>query len=61
MSDKDLELYLSKIEEGLEESRKKVINDYALHDDSLVVSDGHGNVVHVPARDILAKHPELRL
>lgn len=61
MSDKDLKSFIAKIEEGLAESRKKLLNEYALHDDSLVESDNEGNIVHVPARDILGHHPELRL
>ena len=61
MSDKELELYLEKLDEGLAESRKKLLNEYALYNECLVEGDGKGNVVHVSARDILAKHPELRM
>lgn len=61
MSDKELEVYIDAIEEGLKESHKKLLHDYALHNDSLIVGDGNGNVVHVPAREILERHPELRM
>lgn len=61
MSEQDLELYLKKIDEGLSKSRKKLLKEYALHDEALVESDEDGNVVYVPARDILAEHPELRM
>lgn len=49
------------IDEGLSESRKKLLKEYALRDEALVESDENGNVVCVPARDILAEHPELRM
>lgn len=52
---------MKKIDEGLSESRKKLLKEYALHDEALVESDENGNVVYVPARDILAEHPELRM
>ncbi len=61
MSDKELEVYIAAIEAGLKESHKKLLNDYALHDDSLIVGDGNGNVIHVPAKEILDRHPELRM
>lgn len=59
MGEKEIEEYLRKIDEGLQDSRKKLLHDYALHDDSLVVGDLEGNVLHVPAKKILAQHPEL--
>lgn len=59
MSDIEIKEYLDKIEAGLQESRKQLLKEYALHDDSVVVGDGHGNVMDVPAKEILAKHPEL--
>ncbi len=61
MSEQDLELYLKRIDEGLSESGKKLLKEYALRDEALVESDENGNVVCVPARDILAEHPELRM
>ena len=61
MSDKELELYLERIDAGLMESRKKLLNEYAMRGDSLVESDDEGNVVHVPAKEILDRHPELRM
>lgn len=61
MSEIEVEEYLQKIDKGLEESRKKLLHDYALHDDSLVVGDMNGNVLHVPAKEILAQHPNLAI
>ncbi len=61
MGKTEVEEYLRRIDEGLKESRKELLRDYALHDDSLVVGDTEGNVLHVPAKKILALHPELAI
>lgn len=54
-----MEEYLLKIQDGLLESRKQLLQEYALHDDSIVVGDGQGNVLDVSAKQVLAQHPEL--
>lgn len=59
MNDIELDDFLKKIETGLQESRKQLLNEYALRNDSLVVGDDNGNVLEVPAKEILARHPEL--
>lgn len=59
MNDIELDDFLKKIESGLQESRKQLLNEYALRNDSLVVGDDNGNVLEVPAKEILARHPEL--
>ena len=59
MSDLELDDFLQKIESGLQESCKQLLNEYALRNDSLVIGDDNGNVMEVPAKEILAKHPEL--
>lgn len=59
MNDIELDDFLKKIETGLQESRKQLLNEYALRNDSLVVGDDNGNVLEVPAKEILARYPEL--
>lgn len=59
MNDIELDDFLKKIETGLQESRKQLLNEYALRNDSLVVGDDNGNVLEVPAKEILARHSEL--
>lgn len=59
MNDIELDDFLKKIETGLQESRKRLLNEYALRNDSLVVGDDNGNVLEVLAKEILSKHPEL--
>lgn len=39
MNDIELDDFLKKIESGLQESRKQLLNEYALRNDSLVVGD----------------------
>ena len=49
MNDIELDDFLKKIKTGLQESRKQLLNEYALRNDSLVVGDDNGNVLEVPA------------
>lgn len=59
MNDKEIEEYLRKIEEGLEEAQNKMLQEYALHDDDLVIGDSNGNVLHVPAKQLLRQAAKL--
>jgi hypothetical protein len=61
MTEEYVEEFLKKVEDGLLEAQKKMLHEYALHDDSVVIGDADGNVLHVPAKEILEKHPELRM
>lgn len=60
MSEEEIEEFLKKVEEGLLESQKKMLKEKALHGDCVVVSDGHGGVLHMPAEEVLRQYPELR-
>jgi len=55
MNDKELNEYLEKIEQGLRESRQKMLEEYALRNDSIVVGDGKGGTMEVPARSLLSE------
>ncbi len=55
MNDKELNEYLEKIEQGLRESRQKMLEEYALRNDSIVVGDGKGGTMEVPARNLLSE------
>ena len=54
MNDKELNEYLKKIEAGLQESRQQMLEEYALRNDSIVVGDGKGGIIEVPARSLLS-------
>lgn len=58
MSDKEIEDYLRVLEEGLALAEQEMLKDKASRGESVVISDGHGNIVHVLASDILeGKYP----
>ena len=62
MDDKEFEELCQKISEGLNLSRKQMLHEKALHDECIVVYDKEADaVVRIPAREVLEKHPELRL
>lgn len=60
MSEREVEEFLQKVEQGLLESQQIMLKEKALHDECVVVSDGHGGVLHVPAAEVLRQHPELQ-
>ncbi len=59
MNDKELNEYLEKIEQGLRESRQKMLEEYALRNNSIVVGDGKGGTMEVPARSLLSEQHAL--
>lgn len=42
-------------------SRKIMLQEKALHNEEVVVSDGNGGCKYINARQFLATHPEFRL
>lgn len=60
MSEREIEDILQKVEQGILESQQAMLKEKALHGQSVVISDGNGAVLHVPAEEILRQHPELR-
>lgn len=60
MSEKEVEEFLQTVEKGLLESQQIMLKEKALHDQCVVVSDGHGGVLHIPAKEVLRQYPELR-
>lgn len=59
MSEKEVEDFLQTVEKGLLESQQIMLKEKALHDQCVVVADGHGGVVRIPAKEVLHLHPEL--
>ncbi|WP_278691594.1 ribosome recycling factor [Leyella stercorea] len=55
MSEAYIEDFLQKVESGLMEAQKHMLEEKALHNSSVVVSDGNGCVLEIPARKILAE------
>ena len=55
MNEAEINDFLQKVETGLMEAQQKMLEEKALHNQTLVVSDGHGGVRMVCARQILAQ------
>lgn len=55
MSELEIENFIQKVEEGLVEAQQNMLEEKALHNRSIVVSDGCGGVCEIPARQILAQ------
>lgn len=53
MNETEIVDFLQKVESGLLEAQHNMLVEKALHNRSVVVSDGNGNVVEIPARQIL--------
>lgn len=53
MSDVEIEDFLDKVENGLAEAQHNMLVEKALHGRSVVISDKKGNVVHIPAKQLL--------
>lgn len=53
MSERELENYLNRIEAGLAEAQHNMLVEKALHNRNVVVVNDKGEVVHVPAKQLL--------
>ena len=54
MSEAYIEDFLQKVESGLQEAQQHML-EKALHNSSVVVSDGNGCVLEIPAKKILTQ------
>ena len=50
MSEAYIEDFLQKVESGLQEAQQHMLEEKALHNNSVVVSDGKGCVLEIPAK-----------
>ncbi len=55
MSEYDIEDFLNKVDEGLAEAQHNMLVEKALHNRSVVIVDAHGDIAHVPAKQLLAE------
>ena len=55
MSEREIEDFLNKVEDGLAEAQHNMLVEEALHNRPIVVSDGNGHVLEVPAKELLQK------
>lgn len=47
-----------RLEQGVILARKRMLHEKALHDRDVIISDDNGNIVHIPAKEIIATHAE---
>ena len=55
MSDKEVEEYIKRLDEGLALAEQEMLQDKASRNETIVYSDGHGNIKRALASDVLAK------
>ena len=56
MSNKEIEAYLKTIEEGFIESERILLKEKAANNESVINCDENGDIVSIPAKDIIAKN-----
>ena len=54
MSDKEVEEYIKRLDEGLALAEQEMLQDKASRNETIVYSDGHGNIKRALASDVLA-------
>lgn len=55
MSDKEVEEYIKRLDEGLALAEQEMLQDKASRNETIVYSDGYGNIKRALASDVLAK------
>lgn len=53
MTEQEIEDFLHKVETGLAEAQHNMLVEKALHNQYLIITDKVGNVVRVPAKQLL--------
>lgn len=53
MSNKEVEEYIKKLDDGLALAEKEMLQDKASRNESIVYSDSHGHIRHALAADVL--------
>lgn len=55
MTELEIEEFAQKVERGILEAQHNMLVEKALHNQSVVVTDGKGGVLKIPAKDLLEK------
>lgn len=56
MSDKEIELYLKTLDEGLKAAKRQMLEEETLYNESVTIRDENNQIVNIPAKDLPAKH-----
>ncbi|MBO4811688.1 MAG: hypothetical protein J5552_09000 [Prevotella sp.] len=54
MSNKEVKNFTRKLETGLRLAEKRMLEEKALRDESIVVSSAEGGIQYIPAKEVLA-------
>ena len=54
MSNKEVKNFTKKLETGLRLAEKRMLEEKALHDETIVVSSAEGEFQYIPAKEVLA-------
>ncbi len=60
MSNNEIEKYLNTLEQGLAEAEKLMLQEKANRGESVINSDENGNIIRVPASEIIEKYPQFQ-
>ena len=55
MSNKEIKSFTQKLETGLRLAEKRMLEEKALHNETIVVSSAEGEFQYIPAREALAQ------
>ena len=56
MSDKEIKDFTAKLEKGLQIAEKRMLEEKALHNETVVVSNAEGKIEYIPAKEVLASY-----
>ena len=54
MSNKEIKDFTRKLELGLQIAEKRLLEEKALRNETIVVSNGEGKIVYIPAKEVLS-------
>ena len=55
MSNKEIKSFTQKLETGLRLAEKRMLEEKALHNETIVVSSAEGEFQYIPAKEVLAQ------
>ena len=56
MSNKEIKEFTNKLEKGLQIAERRMLEEKALHDETIVVSNAEGKIEYIPAKEVLTSY-----
>jgi hypothetical protein len=56
MSNKEIKEFTAKLERGLRIAEQRMLEEKALHNETIVVSNAEGKIEYIPAKEVLASY-----